>query len=114
MIKELDMKRFGIDEEIVTFCSKAEKALEPLWEKIKDTTSYNQFKVIDAMRKNRLSDRHFAVSTGYGYNDEGRDILERIFADIMGAEDALVRPQIISGTHAIALCLYGVLRPGDK
>ncbi|QSX08896.1 methionine gamma-lyase family protein [Alkalibacter rhizosphaerae] len=114
MIKELDMKRFGIDEEIVTFCSKAEKALERLWEEIKDTTSYNQFKVIDAMRKNRLSDRHFAVSTGYGYNDEGRDILERIFADIMGAEDALVRPQIISGTHAIALCLYGVLRPGDK
>lgn len=109
-----DMNRFGISSRIVEFCSQVEKELEPVWEGIQKTAEYNQFKVIDAMRKNRLGDRHFAVSTGYGYNDEGRDLLEKVFADIVGSQDSLVRPQIISGTHAISLCLYGVLRPGDK
>lgn len=114
MADKMDMKRFGISEDIVQFCSEVEENLKPVWKDMQAIMEYNQFKVIDAMRKNRLGERHFAVSTGYGYNDEGRDLLERVFADIVGAQDALVRPQIISGTHAISLCLYGVLRPGDK
>jgi cystathionine beta-lyase family protein involved in aluminum resistance len=109
----MDLTRFGIDDDVVEICNKAENTLEDVWASLKEITAYNQFKVIDAMQKHRLSDRHFGVSTGYGYNDEGRDLLERVFAQIVGAQDALVRPQIISGTHAISLCLYGVLRPGD-
>lgn len=110
----MDMTRFGIDEDVVQFCNTIEKKLERIWEKRREIASYNQFKVLQAMRDHRLGDHHFTVSTGYGYNDEGREVLEKIFAQIFGAEDALVRPQIISGTHAISLCLYGVLRPGDE
>jgi cystathionine beta-lyase family protein involved in aluminum resistance len=66
------------------------------------------------MQHNRLSERHFSRSTGYGYNDEGREVCEKIFAEVFGGEKALVRPQIVSGTHAIALSLFGLLRPGDE
>lgn len=74
----------------------------------------NQGKVLEAFRKNKLSESHFAPSTGYGYDDIGRDALEAIYADVFKAEAALVRPQIVSGTHAIATALFGVLRPGDE
>ena len=74
---------------------------------------YNTRKVISAFQKHRVSARHFAPTTGYGYDDIGRDTLGEMFADVLGTETALVRPQIVSGTHALALCLFGVLRPGD-
>ncbi|AQY51004.1 aluminum resistance protein [Listeria weihenstephanensis FSL R9-0317] len=73
----------------------------------------NQWKVMQAFRENRVSDFHFTPSTGYGYDDDGRDTLERVYATVFKAEAALVRPQIISGTHAISTALFGVLRPGD-
>lgn len=74
----------------------------------------NQWKVIEAFQKHRVSDYHFAGSTGYGYNDMGREALDLVYADVFGAEAALVRPHFASGTHTIAAALYGVLRPGDK
>ena len=73
----------------------------------------NQWKVLAAMRKNRVSDAHFSCSTGYGYNDLGRETLEAVYADVFKAEAALVRPQLVSGTHALAVALFGNLRPGD-
>lgn len=80
-----------------------------------DETAYiNQEKVLTAFHTQRVSDHHFNPSTGYGYDDEGRDTLERVYADVFKAEAALVRPQIISGTHAITISLFGVLRPGDE
>lgn len=75
---------------------------------------FNQEKVITAFRKHQVSDFHLHPSTGYGYDDEGRDNLERVYAEVFGSEAALVRPQIISGTHAITISLFGVLRPGDE
>ena len=74
----------------------------------------NQKKVLDAFHSQRVSDHHFNPSTGYGYDDEGRDTLERVYAEVFKAEAALVRPQIISGTHAITIALFGILRPGDE
>ncbi|MGI6192931.1 MAG: aminotransferase class I/II-fold pyridoxal phosphate-dependent enzyme, partial [Christensenellales bacterium] len=75
---------------------------------------FNQYKVLSAFQSERIALRHFNPTTGYGYDDDGRDALDRVFARCMGAEDALVRPQIVSGTHALALMLFGVLRPGDE
>lgn len=79
-----------------------------------DIAFLNQKKVLDAFHRQKVSDHHFNPSTGYGYDDEGRDTLERVYADVFRAEAALVRPQIISGTHAITISLFGVLRPGDE
>lgn len=74
----------------------------------------NQYRVLSSFQKHRVSDTHFHPSTGYGYNDMGRETLESIYADVFGGEAGLVRPQIVSGTHAIAISLFGVLRPGDE
>jgi cystathionine beta-lyase family protein involved in aluminum resistance len=74
----------------------------------------NQFRVLRSFQKHKVSDSHFTPSTGYGYDDNGRDTLEAIYADVFGGEAGLVRPQIISGTHAISIALFGVLRPGDE
>lgn len=74
----------------------------------------NQFRVLESFRKHKISDSHFIPTTGYGYDDIGRDTLEKVYADVFGAEAGLVRPQIISGTHAISTALFGVLRPGDE
>jgi cystathionine beta-lyase family protein involved in aluminum resistance len=81
---------------------------------VDETAFFNQQKVLAAFRKHQVSDFHLNLSTGYGYDDEGRDTLERVYAEVFGAESALVRSQIISGTHAITLSLFGVLRPGDE
>ena len=79
-----------------------------------DQLSYkNSTKVLDAFHKNSVSEAHFGATSGYGYNDLGRDVIERVFADVLGAEDALVRNQILSGTHAITVALFGILRPND-
>ncbi|MDT0171762.1 MULTISPECIES: methionine gamma-lyase family protein [unclassified Exiguobacterium] len=93
---------------------RAEEQIAPYVKKAQEVAEYNQFRVLDAFRRHKVSDFHFMPSTGYGYNDEGRDTLERIYADVFGAEAGLCRPQIISGTHAIGIALFGLLLPGDE
>lgn len=100
-------------KEAFEIVKEAEKRIEYKFKEIDDICEYNQFKVLNAMQNNRLSLRHFTESTGYAYDDEGREITEKIYAEVFCGEAALVRPQIVSGTHAISLMLYGVLRPGD-
>lgn len=91
-----------------------EEMIQPRLNEIEKMAELNQFKVLRAFQKNKVSDFHFNPSTGYGYNDTGREILEKVYADVFGGEAALVRNQIISGTHAIAISLFGLLRPGDE
>ncbi len=93
---------------------KAENELQPLFKKVEEIALFNQEKVLKAFQKNHIALRHFSGSSGYGYGDDGRDTLNKLFADIFGAEKALCSPNIVSGTHALTLCLYGVLRPNDK
>ncbi len=92
---------------------KCEKDLEPLFNKLEDIALFNQEKVLNAFKKNRIALRHFSGTSGYGYGDEGRDTLNLLVADIFRAEKAIFSPNIVSGTHALSLCLYGVLRAGD-
>ena len=105
---------FGIDKKVLDFCLEKEELIKDRFAEIDRITEYNQLKVLRAMQKNNLSDVHFSATTGYGYNDLGRDTLEKIYADIFNTEDALVRPQLISGTHALTVALAGNLRPGDE
>lgn len=91
-----------------------ERQIRPVHEAIERRAETNQFRVLQSFQKHRVSDTHFYPSTGYGYDDIGRDTLEEIYADVFGAEAGLVRPQIISGTHAITIALFGILRPGDE
>ena len=91
-----------------------EKLVSPQHKEADRIAFLNQEKVITAFRKHQVSDFHLHPSTGYGYDDEGRDNLERVYAEVFGAESALVRSQIISGTHAITISLFGILRPGDE
>ena len=95
----------GIDSKVLDFASKTEDDLKNRFDSIDKITEYNQLKVLKAMQDNKLSDIHFAASTGYGYNDIGRDTLESVYASVFNTEDALVRPQICSGTHALAIAL---------
>ena len=96
------------------FGKRVEDSLKGRFKDIDERAEYNQLKVIKAMQDNRVSDIHFAATTGYGYNDLGRDTLEAVFASVFRAESALVRPQLISGTHALHIALSGNLRPGDE
>lgn len=107
----LDM---GIESSVYDFCHSIETDLKERFEQIDRTAEYNQLKVIRAMQKNKVSAECFNTSSGYGYNDLGRDTLEQVYADVFCAEDALVRPQITCGTHALALALMSNLRPGDE
>lgn len=91
----------------------AEEEIKPVLEEIDKICEENSRKVLQAFQRNRISEMHFNSSTGYGYGDVGRDAIESIFAEVLGAEDALVRAQFISGTHALTVCLFGLLRPGD-
>src|SRR5574344_2541048 len=90
-----------------------ENELQPIFLKVDEINRFNSEKVLNALRKNRLSEIHFNSTTGYGYNDLGRDTIENIYADIFHAEDALVRNQFISGSHALTVCLFALLRPND-
>lgn len=112
--KQLIMDSFGITNNVYDFCYEMEKELDPQFTQIQKIMEYNGAKVLHAMQKNNLSDMHFAATTGYGYNDLGRDVIEQIYADVFKAEAGLVRPQLISGTHALAVALFGNLRPGDE
>ncbi|WP_428908287.1 aminotransferase class I/II-fold pyridoxal phosphate-dependent enzyme [Niallia sp. Krafla_26] len=91
-----------------------EQQIKPIHEKIDQLVDLNQYRVLKAFQDFQVSDSHFIPSTGYGYDDFGRDTLEKIYAQVFGGEAGLVRPQIISGTHAISIALFGVLRPGDE
>ncbi|MDR3186363.1 MAG: methionine gamma-lyase family protein [Christensenellaceae bacterium] len=93
---------------------KAEELAEPLFKKMEDISLFNQKKVIDAFRLHKVSTRHFCPSTGYGYDDSSRETLGKIFASIFGGEKAIVSPIIASGTHALTIALFGLLRPGDN
>ncbi len=104
----------GISDELYSYSEKILNKLEGRFKEIDKTAEYNQMKVISAMQKNRVSAACFNESTGYGYDDLGRDTLERVYADCFGTEDALVRPQITCGTHALSLALSANLRPGDE
>ena len=104
----------GISEKVLNYGREIEKSLHDRFEAIDKTAEYNQLKVIKAMQEARVSDIHFAGTTGYGYNDLGRDTLEEVYAKAFHGEDALVRPQLISGTHALNIALSGNLRPGDE
>lgn len=94
--------------------AQAEKDSTAIHEEINRIVEVNQKKVLEAFKKNRVSDSHFQSTSGYGYDDMGRDTLEAVYADVFGGESALVRPQLVSGTHAITTVLYGLLRPGDE
>lgn len=104
----------NIDTKILDYCKDIENSLKDRFDKIDSIAEYNQLKVIKAMQENKLSDIHFAATTGYGYNDLGRDTLEKVYASVFHAESALVRPQLTCGTHALSTALSGNLRPGDE
>jgi len=106
--------QFGIDEKVLNFAKEVEASLKERFDAIDEVAEYNQMKVIKAMQDARVSDVHFAATTGYGYNDLGRDTLEEVYAKAFHGEDALVRPQLISGTHALTVAMSGNLRPGDE
>ena len=99
--------------EVIELIKKCEKEVDNEFKKIDRLCDYNSIKVINAFNKVRIGESDFNGTTGYGYNDVGREKIEKIFSDILGGEDSLVRSQIISGTHAISTALFGVLRPGD-
>lgn len=104
----------GISREVLSFSNDVLDSLKERFEKIDEVAEYNQLKIIRAMQKNRVSEMHFNGSSGYGYNDDGRDNLEAVFADVFHTEDALVRPNIVCGTHALSIALAGNLRPNDE
>ena len=101
-------------ERLKSFTEQMEKELAPLFQEIEQNIDTLQARVLCAFQNNKVGDHHFQLSTGYGYHDEGRDTLENVYADVFGAEAGLVRPQMVSGTHAITTALFGVLRPGDE
>lgn len=103
----------GISEEVIKLASEAEENLKEEFNKIEKIEEYNSIKVLNAFQKNEISEIHFNSTTGYGYGDIGRDTTEKVFADIFKAEDGIVRGQFISGTHALTVTLFALLRPGD-
>lgn len=104
----------GISSQVLIYGKSIEESLKERFEAIDARAEYNQMKVLKAMQDNRVSDIHFAATTGYGYNDLGRDTLENVYASVFHGESALVRPQLMSGTHALHIALSGNLRPGDE
>ena len=111
---ELLRQNFGIDAKILDLVKSAEAEIQHKFQELDDIMAYNQYKILSALQENKLSDMHFGWNTGYGYDDPGRDAIERIYADIFHTDSALVRPTIVNGTHALAITLLGVLRPGDE
>lgn len=113
-IKKMYCEQLGISEKVYDYSENIIAGLKERFEKIDETAEYNQMKVINAMQKNHVAEMHLNGTSGYGYNNDGRDTLEQVYADIFKAEAALVRPQIICGTHALNIALSSNLRPGDE
>lgn len=107
-------QELNISPSVLDLVESAEKEIYGEFTALDDIMAFNQYKVLTAFQKNRISDTHFSWNTGYGYDDAGRDALEKVYADIFKAEAALVRPIIVNGTHALTLTLTGILRPGDE
>ena len=114
MIMREKYKNMGICDEVYDDCDNIIRSLHDRFEEIDKNAEYNQMKVIKAMQDNKVAEMHLSGTTGYGYNDDGRDTLEKVYSDIFKTEDALVRPQIICGTHALNVALSSNLRPGDE
>ena len=106
-------EEFGLKDSTIELYKKVNEKVKERFSEIEETAGYNQAKVLKAFQNNRISYAHFGETTGYGYDDMGRDALDKVYAEILGAEDAMVRHNIVSGTQAISACLFGVLRPGD-
>lgn len=105
--------KLGVNKEIYDYVFDMEKRVLKKFEELDKIAEYNQLKVLEAFQKNKLSDKHFNWNTGYGYDDIGRETLEKVFSDIFSTDDAIVRPLIVNGTHALTLALTGILRPLD-
>ena len=114
MIMREMYKNMGICDEVYDYCDNIIRSLHDRFEEIDKNAEYNQMKVIKAMQDNKVAEMHLSGTTGYGYNDDGRDTLEKVYSDIFKTEDALVRPQIVCGTHALNVALSSNLRPGDE
>lgn len=109
----MDTPFFTVDARLNALAQEAQSQTAEAFARIEEIADYNQQKVLAAFIRHRVSEAHFVPTTGYGYGDRGREVLEQVFADVFGAEDALVRHSILCGTHAITVALFGVLRPGD-
>ncbi len=105
--------KFEIKEDIINLSKKVEEQIKPIFAQIREICEYNSLKVLKAFQNNKISEVHFGSTTGYGYSDIGRDTIEKVFAQVLNAEDSLVRSQFISGTHALAVSLFAFLRPDD-
>ena len=104
---------FSIDQKLLALAKQAEQEAKPAFDRIDEIAAHNEAKVLKAFIDNHVSESHFVGSTGYGYGDRGREVLDAVFAQALGAEDALVRHNFVSGTHALTVALFGVLRAGD-
>lgn len=105
--------KFNINEELINLSKKVDEKIKDKIKEIDELCMYNSIKVLKAFHQNHISDVHFNSTTGYGYSDIGRDTIENVFSEVLGAEDSLVRSQFISGTHALTVTLFALLRPGD-
>lgn len=103
----------GVSNEVLELVNSCERECLEEFKKIEDNETFNSLKVLTSFHRNMISEAHFNMTTGYGYNDIGRDAIENVFKDVLGAEDALVRSQFISGSHALTVCFFALLRPGD-
>lgn len=108
------LEKLGINMDVYRYFEEAEFNLKEVFAKVDEIAEYNSMKVLNAFQNKHLSMTHFSSTTGYGYDDLGRDTIEQVFAEALGAEDALVRGQFISGSHALTVALFAFLRPGDK
>lgn len=113
-VKNFLEEEFNISSDIIERVEKTEKELKDYYKKIDDVKEYNFYKVMKAFQKNRVSEMHFNPTTGYGYNDVGREVIEKVYADIFKTEDALVRLNMLCGTHALKVALFGNLKAGDE
>ncbi len=112
--KDMLFDFYGIDESVIRLSENIEGKIQHKFKEINEISEYNQYKVLKAMQKSKLSDTHFNWTTGYGYNDIGREKVEEIYSCVFSTEDAIVRPIIVNGTHALSLCISGIVRPGDE
>ncbi|MBR6472118.1 MAG: methionine gamma-lyase family protein [Firmicutes bacterium] len=111
---KLLIDKFNIDERVIELVREAEKEVQPQFDELDDIMAYNQYKVLDVFQKNKIADLHFQWNTGYGYDDPGREMIEKVYAEVFGAGKALCRPTIVNGTHALALIPLALLRAGDE
>jgi len=114
MTKNNYLLELGISQDLIDLSEQAEAELSTIYKIYEDISAFNQLKVLQAMQEENLSNMHFNWHTGYGYDDPGREKIEQIYSRIFKTEDAIVRPTIVNGTHALTLCLTGILQPGDE